>query len=769
MKLVYTITMCFLLTLADIASSQDTASIDLRGQAAFRLGDDAVWMSKYIDEAEGWNFIPVPGAWEDHGFPLADGFAWYRIRFRLPASLRNDSLLLVMSGIHDADETFLNGVMVGRTGAFPPNGRLEPRSLRVYPLPKSVLEEFNLLAIRVYDFGDQGGITGDIFRIIRAQDIPTVLDEIVDAPPRPHSLYISNGIMVSAIRSDSAIVEWSRPRPYDRISMDLATQRALRRLEINRNTNGERNPIGRPLDIAYIERTGVVRADWPGSLNVYWYHPVHADARILVVATRRPVDSPDEIGITFVMEQPVWRYEERSTESAGIRTTYHILAHNACCQELVDRDMENFLSGGDQAWTIEAEIQRWKTKYFATAGIPSLLSEQEQQVYSQSLISIINATVRESGGGHGQILGGLEPQSRAICHAGDHLLAVAALATAGLETQALEGLHFLHGAEHGNYTFLDAYGVQRGIGFPYSVSPVPYDGSGQEWQWRRADEAELRFDGMPMYIQAVEALRTGARRYAIASEEHFSDSAFIAPYYARLSHTVADVLMYRLDSLGLLSADNSPWGDGKSDLPGIYSTIHASHALSIAAAYAHSQCDELRAFLYSDAAERSRATLKNLVNHARMAEHPDSLDEIVLRVFHPLLPDAVSLGLFSPISENARFALDMVDIAFAIEGMHHAYRAEPGGDWFARQARPRISLRLARAYAAIGDLDTAEALFASVTAFASHRSNLLPELIDPVTGSGYGARPCTTTAADYILTAEYLMLHRMNGESLHQQ
>ncbi|MCZ7555173.1 MAG: hypothetical protein M5R41_02055 [Bacteroidia bacterium] len=744
------------------AVAQDSSFIDLRGKAAFRPGDDDVWRSKYIDEIEEWNFIPVPGAWEANGFPLLDGFAWYRVRFRVPHAMRGDSLLLVMSAVDDADETFLNGVLVGKSGAFPPNVRSELRSLRVYPLPRFIREEHNLLAVRVFDKGDDGGITGAIFRIIRAEDIGKVLDEIVDTPAEAASLYISNGVMVSAISADSGIVRWSRPRLYDRISQDLLTENTLSQLQLTSGEDGR--PLPPPTGIGFIPGTGILHATFPGDLEVYWYHPRDMEQRVLVTAIRAPASTPRESGIGFTFDRPAWMYRALTTEDPGMRTTYHILVYNSCCMELAERDIDQVMDQGEAVFGLDAEIARWRSLHREARYIPGLLDAKEHAVYSQSLISLLQATVREPGGGFGQILSGLEPRSRAVCIPADHLLAVRALAAAGLGSVAHDALRFVHNAEHAQYTLFDVYGNERGVGYPYLVPPVPWDGSGNEWRWPRADQATLRFDGPAWYIEAVDALREHERNRVITSGARFDDSAWVAPWWQQLSTQVADILTYRLDSTGLLKQDDSPWGSGLSELPSVHGSVRAIHALGIAARFAEWMRDDLKAFLYRDAARRCRDGVLALLRRVVTSDKADALDARALRVFHPLLCDAVALGIFEAASEETAFILDMVETSFSVEGEALHYHARPDGDWFERQVRPQIALRLCRAYAAAGKHERAEALFAKVTSIAAAHGNMLPELYDPVTGKFYGAQPSIATAADYILTAERILLSRMNSQ-----
>ncbi|MBE0645639.1 MAG: hypothetical protein IH600_16285 [Bacteroidetes bacterium] len=753
----------FLITLflAVPAAAQDTTSIDLRGLAAFRIGDDDVWRSKYIDEEQEWNFVTVPGAWEENGFPLTDGFAWYRIRFRIPRSMRDDSLLLVMSGVDDADETFLNGVLVGKTGAFPPQTRSEIRSLRVYPLPRFIREEFNLLAVRVFDAGDNGGITGEIFRIVRADSMHRVLDELIDAPGKEPPRFISNGVMTSAWQPDSALLIWSRPRLYDRISPDLPTEPVLSRLAMTvDNGNGARPFI--PTTSGFIEQTGIIHAR-AGANEVFWYHPLSTKARILVVAVRQPVEEEAELGLQFVMDRPYWRYEERKVEDGGMRTTYHILAYNACCTELADRDMEEFLSAGENAFSLESDIAAWRAELAASQFLPDLLSADEQTIYRRALVTMLQMQVRENGLAQGQLVAALQPASKAVCLPADHLLAAEALAVSGLTSAAHRALDFIHGAQHDTYKLYDVYGREHGVGFPYLVSPARYDGSGNEWQWEDREQALLRYEGMPRYIMALDALRERARLRALTTGAAFSDSAFIAPFWPRLSAEAADVLMYRLDSLGLFAQDDSPWGQGLSDLPGVYTTILASHALRIAASHAALLRQDLKAFLYNEAAERSQNAILKLIEGVLARERADSLGAVEMRLFHPLLADGIALGVLDPDSEAGRFAIDVVESGFAIEDTVNLYRAEPGGDWFARQARPQIALRLARAYAVAGNMHRAEALFSAVTREALRHDGVLPELVDPVTGNWYGGLPSLATAADYVLTAEMIAMKRLES------
>ena len=137
---------------------------DLTGKWRFTTGDDPGWSRPSFDDRR-WTPVDVPAHWETQSAKGYDGFAWYRTRFTLPVSLRGKKLILLLGRIDDNDQTYVNGILVGSTGAdrmgkgrdFSQSAYLE---LRAYPLQPGDLKERgeNVLAVRVYDGFLHGGI-----------------------------------------------------------------------------------------------------------------------------------------------------------------------------------------------------------------------------------------------------------------------------------------------------------------------------------------------------------------------------------------------------------------------------------------------------------------------------------------------------------------------------------------------------------------------------------------------------------------------------------
>ncbi|MEL6131893.1 MAG: hypothetical protein AAFR59_00875 [Bacteroidota bacterium] len=133
--------------------------VNLEGEWAFTIGDDPSWA--ILDHNHrNWDRIPVPGQWEEHGFPGYDGYAWYRKEIDGRQLPQNQDLFVYLGNIDDVDEVYLNGILIGSTGSFPPHFSTGFGTLRIYRLPRDLVEYDgqNVLAVRVYDEFREGGI-----------------------------------------------------------------------------------------------------------------------------------------------------------------------------------------------------------------------------------------------------------------------------------------------------------------------------------------------------------------------------------------------------------------------------------------------------------------------------------------------------------------------------------------------------------------------------------------------------------------------------------
>ncbi|MBN2709276.1 MAG: hypothetical protein JXR46_09545 [Calditrichaceae bacterium] len=136
----------------------------LEGLWKFATGDNPN-CAKYNYDDSRWNELFVPLSWEAQDYNY-NGYAWYRLHFKLSSDYKNERLVLLLGKIDDLDETYLNGKMIGKTGIIKNNPldiRIEGdewQKVRAYDIDEKDIyfDRDNVLAVRVYDGLVQGGI-----------------------------------------------------------------------------------------------------------------------------------------------------------------------------------------------------------------------------------------------------------------------------------------------------------------------------------------------------------------------------------------------------------------------------------------------------------------------------------------------------------------------------------------------------------------------------------------------------------------------------------
>lgn len=162
MRTIFISALIFLLTLSGKGNPGNGDLVllqSLKGSWLFSIGINEEWISPKFNDS-GWESIKVPSPWEDQGFNGYNGYAFYRKKFTIPSLYKGRMLYLNMGYIDDVDEVYLNGHKIGSTGSFPPDYSTAYNAERVYFIPEEYIsfDAPNLIAVKVYDSYDQGGI-----------------------------------------------------------------------------------------------------------------------------------------------------------------------------------------------------------------------------------------------------------------------------------------------------------------------------------------------------------------------------------------------------------------------------------------------------------------------------------------------------------------------------------------------------------------------------------------------------------------------------------
>jgi sialate O-acetylesterase len=113
----------------------------------------------YLPETDDndWTKIYVPAVWQSVGIK-GNGVGWFRKEFDLNEKEASNNVLFFLGIIHNAEETYLNGVKIGKSDDY--------NRPRIYAATPSILRKGkNVLAVKVYNYWGDGGF------ISKAEDL----------------------------------------------------------------------------------------------------------------------------------------------------------------------------------------------------------------------------------------------------------------------------------------------------------------------------------------------------------------------------------------------------------------------------------------------------------------------------------------------------------------------------------------------------------------------------------------------------------------------
>ncbi len=133
-----------------IAAASQAQTINLPKESKFKFGDNPEWANPTFNDT----------CWATQllakSFKKDSSYAWYRIKIVIPSSLKTGTgkgLKMYLGKIDDADQTYLNGKLIGETGSFPPNYVTQWEKQRIYIIPEKEVkwDEENVIAVRIYN------------------------------------------------------------------------------------------------------------------------------------------------------------------------------------------------------------------------------------------------------------------------------------------------------------------------------------------------------------------------------------------------------------------------------------------------------------------------------------------------------------------------------------------------------------------------------------------------------------------------------------------
>lgn len=157
----------------------------------------AEWMEKATSAKENfdkavmqthpeWKKINIPGYWEESVLPDFDGVVWLQKDIDLTVSDAAKDIVLNFAAIDDEDETYFNGVLVGKGAGY--------NTPRKYTVPASAVRNgTNVITVKITDFGGEGGIAPGAAEVIAGDNAISlggewtykVASDFSQLPPKP--------------------------------------------------------------------------------------------------------------------------------------------------------------------------------------------------------------------------------------------------------------------------------------------------------------------------------------------------------------------------------------------------------------------------------------------------------------------------------------------------------------------------------------------------------------------------------------------------------
>ncbi|MBN1337680.1 MAG: alpha-galactosidase [Bacteroidales bacterium] len=226
-----------ILALAAIGCARDKSTvIDLPEQWKFMPGDDASRAQSGFDDSS-WELLSVSANWDDQNYSELDGYAWYRLKFRLPGSIKRnaflkDSLRIYLGKIDDFDEVYLNGELLGYNGVTVRQGTPPVANFAVEPSPWHKPRNYiiaasdprirwnreNLLAVRVFDRGGLGGIYSGLPSVSMIDIGDYLISDIMEQSFTLTDSSVSKTVLFTNVNKSERIKGWFSAYVYNSIT-----------------------------------------------------------------------------------------------------------------------------------------------------------------------------------------------------------------------------------------------------------------------------------------------------------------------------------------------------------------------------------------------------------------------------------------------------------------------------------------------------------------------------------------------------------------------
>lgn len=702
----------------------------------FKLGDDPNYKSTDFDDSN-WSKIKVPSHWENSGYDSYDGFTWYRLHFPLLKKDLQKELYLLAGKIDDVDETYLNGKRIGSTGKFPPQAQSAWNQQRVYQIPKGLLEENNVLAIRVYDMGAPGGIHSGVLGIFGKKAYEKELNFGPGPKKSFYQLVTSNGLIAAVYNEKQKQIENVYPHIFAAYDSAKNVKPFIKNLKLLIDDS--------PISTEYELNSHIILVKYK-SFEVRYFASFTEDNKIFYTHIIGKDENVENIGMNFspveseiVSEEIIRKRDDGKIEKYFLFSFNDSLHNNS---KILLHAKSKILS----SINLVKEELKFSKDLFSLSNIPKELNKDERNLFEQSITILKMAQVSQNEifeKSRGQILASLPPGMWNITWIRDAAYSISALTKLKLFDEAKNGLKFFLNAEVGSYkNYFHTDGIDYGIAENYKISVCRYFGIGLEESDFNENGPNIELDGFGLFLWVFS-------EYIKQS----GDETFLHENFDLIKNEVAEVIVNSIEKNNLIRKDSGPW---ERHLPGkqfAYTSIACAKGLkSFAELCKGKDWDCYKK--YSSAYELLVKGIKtNLIVNKKYlkgnfeSSQPDEFEHLDAATFEAfnfdLLTDRSFFKFhFKYYNSNLRFK----------EKQRGFFRVN-NGDWYDNQEWTFLDLRIASALNKFGESKKTTDLIKWITEQSKLNFNLIAELYDEKTSAYEGACPMAGFGAGaYIIS-----------------
>ena len=701
----------------------------------FKTGDNLEYMQSDFNDSE-WDSIYVPANWENQGYENYNGFGWYRVHFNINInSIKSTELMLLLGKIDDADETYLNDKLLGKTGSVAPNYSTAWNLQRAYEIPHGLLKNENTLAVRVYDEVGGGGIYGGEFGIC---DKETYID-LLNLKPAPkksfNQIVTSNGLISAVYNELSNSVEYVKPYIFRDFDSTHSVKPFVYNIKLNANI--------KPGKIEYFDNTHVICADYE-KYKVYYFAPFTTSDKIFYAAIAGKNEDVKNLKFTYEKSYCNILSEEKIISFPNNEIVkYFLFSFNDSLQSNT-QDFQKALSILDSINMLDNEILFMKN-VFAKSHYPQNISADEKNLYEQSITVLKMGQVADNEifpKSRGQIIASLLPGNWNIGWVRDAVYSIMALNKLNLFDEAKSAINFFLNADAGYYKnfILKEDGIDYGVKSDYQISVCRYFGPGVE-EADGGDNPNIELDGFGLFL-------IGFSDYINQS----NDIEFLKANYEKINKLIADPILTFIDSNKIIRTESGPW---EYHLPGkqyaFTANVNSVGLRNYSELLKHNSLNNYEKY-FSAHKELTEGIKNNFIYEGKTikgfkaAENPNTKDfydggTIEIFNFNIITDQKFYESYYNDYENNLRIS------------ERRGFSRLNNPDWYTISEWPFLNMRIISTLLKFKKYEKAKQLFDWTTNYSKLNHNLIAELYDHDTENYGGEIPMVGYGAGaYILT-----------------